>query len=141
MAGRHRDRGRLDFAVCGNQLVDRTKTTAAEYARHFISLRGVRIHDSDQSDWRALLRKLVVDACMVAAKYTDADYGNVDEVVSQFSVLSWPVARRPVDLTTKNCRWVSRCRCCALKNRIIETALFSAKRSGPHDKARAGRCR
>jgi hypothetical protein len=88
----------------GNQLVDRTKTAAAEFARHFIGLRGVRIHDSDQSHWYALPRKLVVDASVVAPKCTHANYGNVDEVVRQFSVLSWPVARRPVDLTTKDCR-------------------------------------
>jgi hypothetical protein len=94
--------------VRGNQLVDRTKTAAAEFARHFISLRGVRIHHSDQSHWDAFLRKLVVDASVVAAKCTHADYGNVDEVVSQFSVLSWPVARRPVDLTTKDCRFGQR---------------------------------
>jgi hypothetical protein len=50
----------------------------------------------------------MVDASVVAAKRTHADYGNVDEVVSQFSVLRWPVARRPVDLTTKNCRSVSK---------------------------------
>src|SRR5580693_259731 len=105
MAGGHRHRGSLDFAVRGNQLVNRTKTAAAEFARHFISLRGVRIHDSDQPHRHALPRKLVVDASVVAAKCTHADYGNVDEVVSQFSVLSWPVARRPVDLTTKDCRF------------------------------------
>jgi hypothetical protein len=72
--------------VRGNQLVDRTKTAAAEFARHFIRLRGVRIHDSDQSHRHALPRKLVVNASVVAAKCTHADYGNVNEVVSQFSV-------------------------------------------------------
>jgi hypothetical protein len=101
MAGRHRDRGSLDFAVRCNQLVDRTKTAATEFARDFISLRRIRIHDSDQPHRHALLRKLMVDASVVGAKRTHADYGNVDEVVSQFSVLRWPVANRPVDLTTK----------------------------------------
>ena len=78
-----------------DELLDRAETAAAEFARHCISPRRVRIDHSDQSYRHAFLRKLVIDAGVVAAKGAHANHGDVNEVVSQFSVLGRQVAGRP----------------------------------------------
>src|ERR1700680_2588419 len=45
----HRTRGSLDFAVRGGELLDRTKTAAAELARNRGSPRRIRVDNSDQT--------------------------------------------------------------------------------------------
>ena len=139
----HRDRGSLDLAVRSDELLDRTKTAAAELARNCISPRGIRIHDSDEPYRNALVAKLVVNAGVIAAKRAYADYGDVNGVAGcQFAVLSWPVAGRPVDLITKNRQighQVKRNDIGEFRNRITASALFSVMRSDPRGRARAAR--
>jgi len=86
----------------------------------------------------------MVNTGVVAAKRAHADHGNVDEVVGQLSVLNLQVVGRLVDLITKErgigdqvIRAVSANR----RNPIIESAPFSAARSGPRDRAHAGQSR
>jgi hypothetical protein len=98
----HRDRGSLDFAVGRGELLDRTKTAAAKFARYRVRPRCIRVDDPDQPYGHAFLGKLVINASVIAAKRAHANYGDVNEVVSgQFSVLSRQVAGTPVDLITK----------------------------------------
>lgn len=96
------DRGGLNFAVGGGELLDGAETAAAELARYSVCAGRIGVDDSDQPHRRAFAGKLVVDASVVAAECAHTNYGNVYEVVSaQWSVT---VGRLPglVDLITKD---------------------------------------
>jgi hypothetical protein len=62
----------------GDELLDRTKGPAAEFASQRIGARQVRVHDAHQPHQFALLRQLLIDAGMIAAKGAYADDGDVD---------------------------------------------------------------
>ena len=66
----------------GDELLDRAKAAAAEFARHSVRPRRIGVDDADQPHRRALLGKLVVNAGVVAAKHAHANHGDVNEVVS-----------------------------------------------------------
>jgi len=76
--GWNRDRGCLHFAMRGDELCDRTKGTAAEFASQRIGARQDRVHDPHQPHRLALLRQLPIDAGMIASKGACADDGDVD---------------------------------------------------------------
>lgn len=76
-----------------DQLLDRAESATAKFVRDRVRPLSIRIDDSHQPYWRAFLRKLVVDAGMVASEDAHADDGDTSEVLSgQLSVLSWLVA-------------------------------------------------
>jgi hypothetical protein len=62
----------------GDELLDRTKGPAAEFASQRIGARQVWVHDAHQPHQFALLRQLLIDAGMIAAKGAYADDGDVD---------------------------------------------------------------
>jgi hypothetical protein len=86
----------------------------------------------------------MVDTRVIAAKRAHANYGHVNEVVGQSSVLNLRVVGRLVDLITKERgigHEVLRAVNDDCQNLIIESAPFSAARSGPRGRARAGQSR
>jgi hypothetical protein len=62
----------------GDELLDRTKGTAAEFASQGIGVRQIRVDEPHQPHPLALLRQLLIDAGMIASKGAYADNGNVD---------------------------------------------------------------
>ncbi len=103
MDGGHCNGSSLDFAMRRGELLDRPKTAAAEFACHSVSPRSIRVDHSNQPYRCALFRELMVYASVVAAEGAHADHGDVNKITGcQFSVLSWLVARRLVDLITKD---------------------------------------
>jgi hypothetical protein len=65
----------------GDQLLDRTKSPAPEFAGHGVGIRRVRTYDSYQPDSFALLCQMVIDPGVIAPKGAHADHRDVDEVV------------------------------------------------------------
>jgi len=83
--GWNRYRGGLHLAVSGHQLLDRSECAAAEFGGNRVSTRHVGIDNTYQTDGFTLLRQLVIDAGMIAAKSARADNCDVYEAVSQLS--------------------------------------------------------
>ena len=75
------NRGGLDFAVGGDELLDGTESAATEFAGDGVGARQVWIDHPHQADGFALLRQLVIDAGMVASEGAHADHGYVNDVV------------------------------------------------------------
>ena len=76
-------RGGLHFAVRGDQLLDRAKCAATEFAGHSVGPRHIRVHHSHQANRFALLCQLVIDAGVVAPEGAHADHCDVNKVVRQ----------------------------------------------------------
>jgi hypothetical protein len=62
----------------GDELLDRTKGPAAEFASQRIGAPQVRVDDAHQPHPLALLGQLLIDAGMIASKGAYADDGDVD---------------------------------------------------------------
>jgi hypothetical protein len=77
----HCNRCRLDFAVCSDELFNRTKGAAAEFPGDGVGAGRIGIDDAYQADWFSLLRQLVIDAGVVVSKGAHANHGYVDDVV------------------------------------------------------------
>jgi len=71
--------------VSGHQLLDRSECAAAEFGGNRGSTRRVGMDNTYQTDGCTLLRQLVIDAGMIAAKSARADNCDVYEAVSQLS--------------------------------------------------------
>ena len=86
----HRERGRLNFAVRGSELLDGTKTAASKLARDRVSPGSVGINHSHQPYGSALSGELMVNAGMVAAECADTNHSDVNKVIGcQSSVPRW----------------------------------------------------
>src|SRR5207249_9638773 len=64
-SGNH-DRGSLNFAVRGSELLDGSETATTELAGNDISASKISIHHADQAHSLTLLRNLLVNAGMIA---------------------------------------------------------------------------
>jgi hypothetical protein len=69
------------------ELFDRAEAATAEFARHGIRSRQIRVHYSYQPYSFSLLRELMIHAGMVAAECAHADNSYVDEALGQVSAL------------------------------------------------------
>ena len=88
LPGGNSDRSSLNFAVSCYQLIDRAETPATEFAGDHVGAFQIVIYYAHQSHWFTLLCKLVVDADVVAAESSHANYSHVDEIIGQLSVLN-----------------------------------------------------
>src|SRR5438094_4434374 len=77
----NRDRGSLNFAVRSSELLDGSEATTAELAGDGISASKVSIHHADQAHRLTLLRKLLVNAGMIAPERTYTDDRNVYKIL------------------------------------------------------------
>jgi hypothetical protein len=87
MLRRYHDGRSLDFAMRGKQLLDGAKTAAAEFAGDGIGFGQVRVHHTDQPYGSALLRQLVIDTGVAAAKDPNPNHGCVNGTLS----FQWPL--------------------------------------------------
>ena len=91
--GGDRDGSGLDFAMGGEQLVERSEGAAIEFAGHGIGARHIAIDHAQQAERLALLLELLVNAGVVAAEGADSHHGDVDDAGwIQERVLRQPVA-------------------------------------------------
>src|SRR5437660_7527243 len=76
-----RDRGSLHFAVRGSELLDGSETATTELAGNCISASKIGIHHADQAHRLTLLRKLLVNAGMIAPERTYTDDRNIYKIL------------------------------------------------------------
>src|SRR6266571_2964911 len=77
----NRDRGSLNFAVRGSELLDGSETATTELAGNCISASKIGIHHADQAHSLTLLRKLLVNAGMIAPERAYTDDRNVYKIL------------------------------------------------------------
>jgi hypothetical protein len=75
---RNGDRCSLDIDTSADQLLDGTKSAAAEFLRDRIGARGIFVDNADQFNGFQFVGKLMVDAGMIASEgaYADDSNGN-----------------------------------------------------------------
>ena len=73
MNRRNRNRCRLHFVVSGDELIDRSEGAAAKFARKRVGAGNIGINNSCQANRLALLRKILIDARVVASECTGAN--------------------------------------------------------------------
>jgi hypothetical protein len=78
MDGRNCDGCGFDVDASADQLLDGTKSAAAEFFRNRMGTRGIFVDHADQFNGFELMSELVVDAGMIASEcaYTDDSNGN-----------------------------------------------------------------
>src|SRR5947209_13547898 len=74
-------RGSLNFAVRGSELLDGSETATTELAGNDISASKISIHHADQAHSLTLLRKLLVNASMIAPERAYTDDRNVYKIL------------------------------------------------------------
>src|SRR6266516_659235 len=129
----NRDRGSLNFAVRGSELLDGSETATAELAGHGISASNISIYHADQAHSLPLLRKLLVNAGMVAAERAYTDDRNVYKILKIHRHAPSGIA----GLNHKGAAGIPNQDSCFESTACI----FSGVRSGLHGKAHAARCR
>jgi hypothetical protein len=88
----NRNRGGLDLAVGGKQLLEGSERSAAEFAGSGIGTQQVRINDADQPDGFTGLLELLVYASVVASEGAYADDRDIDGALGVQGRLSTAVA-------------------------------------------------
>ena len=75
---RYRNRGGLDFAVRGEELVERSEGAAAKLKGYGIGTGHVAVDHAKQAERLALLLEFLVDAGVVASEGADPYHHDVD---------------------------------------------------------------
>jgi hypothetical protein len=77
----HSDRCSFDIDPGADQLLDRTKGTAAEFSCDRVSSRGIFVDHADQFNGLEFTSKLVVNAGVITSEGAYADDGNGNGIV------------------------------------------------------------